>query len=58
LAQVVGLTLMTCAQEVLGSKLGRDAIITEVFVVFLSPSRKILESALKLGHDHFLQHPL
>jgi hypothetical protein len=28
LAQVVGLTLVTCPQWVLGSKLGRNAIIT------------------------------
>jgi hypothetical protein len=46
--------LLLHIQEVLGPNLSwRLAILIEVFVVFLSPSRQMLELYLKLGHDHF-----
>jgi hypothetical protein len=35
---------------------GRPAILTDVFVIFLSPSKQ-LPGYLKLYHDHFLQRP-
>jgi hypothetical protein len=31
-------------------------ILSEVFVVSLSPSKQIPEQYLKLGHDHLLSH--
>jgi hypothetical protein len=42
-------------REVPGSNFGLE---TEVFVVFLSPSRQIPGWYPKLGHDRFLFHPL
>jgi hypothetical protein len=43
--------LLTCIQEVAGSKLGQDTDYSErAFVVFLSPSRDVSRQYLKLGH--------
>jgi hypothetical protein len=49
LAQVV--TLVTCIREVSGSNLGQHTDCPgRVFVVFLSPPRKVPGNYLKLGH--------
>jgi hypothetical protein len=39
------------------SNLGRRAASLSFFVVFLSPSRRMLECTLQLGHDRILSHP-
>jgi hypothetical protein len=42
----LAVTLYVCIQEVVDSNLGRDSSYTQVLVVFLSPSRQILEQYL------------
>jgi hypothetical protein len=46
------LTPLLRIREVLGSNLGPE-VLTEVSVVFLSPSRHMPGQYLKLGHDRF-----
>jgi hypothetical protein len=53
------LTLLLRIREVPGSNLGlgNRLCLSRFFVVFLSPSRRILEWRLKLGHHRFLPNP-
>jgi hypothetical protein len=51
--------LLTCIWEMPGSNLGGDTDYPDrPVVVFFSHSREIPVHYLKLGHDHFLPHPL
>jgi hypothetical protein len=52
------LTLLLHKWEVPGSNLGPETNYNEIFMVFLSPSRQLPKYYVKLGHDHFLPHPL
>jgi hypothetical protein len=49
------LTFLVVTSSDLGSE---PAILTEFFMDFLSPSRKILGYYCKLGHYRFLPHPV
>jgi hypothetical protein len=51
-------TFYTCILKVLASNLGRGTNYPDSDVVSLSPYRQIPEKWLKLGHDHFLPHPI
>jgi hypothetical protein len=63
----IAVTLYAHIREVLGSNLGRAAtIVTEVFVLFLNPSRKVSGWYLNLAraalfqilsHSPFIRHP-
>jgi hypothetical protein len=52
------LALLYRNRHVPGSNLDLERAIQKFFVVFVSPSRKIMRQYLKLGHDRFIQHTL
>jgi hypothetical protein len=50
------MTLLNYVWEIFVSNLGTLPNLTEVFVVFLSPSRRILGQHFEIGQHRFLPH--
>jgi hypothetical protein len=50
--------MLHIARERLWNMVMTQAIMMELFVVFVSPSRQILGQYLKLGCIYFLPHPV